>query len=98
MLDPFDEYNSHSLRYVKQASEKTKDRRLEKIQVKILHQRSPYAIKFEDSSQQKTEKTRAMRPRQGMESCQTYLQAQKRRTKLHSIRLPISGLCRPHPP
>ena len=54
-----------------------KEHRL-KIQVKIPHQRSPYALKFEDRSQEETEKTTALRPKQGVESFQTYLQAQRK--------------------
>ena len=38
-----------------------------------------------------------MRPKQGMESCQKYLQAQRKRTKLHSISIAMSGLGRQHP-
>ena len=51
-----DEHDSHSLRYVKHASEKIKDHRFVKIQVKIPHQRSPYAVKIEDRSQEETER------------------------------------------
>ena len=51
---------------------------IEKIHVKIPHQRSPYAMKCEDRPQEETERQRAMRPRQGMESCQKYLQAQRK--------------------
>ena len=36
---------------------------LSKIQVKSSHQRSPNAVKFDDGSQEKDRKTRAMRPR-----------------------------------
>ena len=43
---------------------------LNKIQVKLLHQRSPHAVQFEDRSQEDTEKTRAMRPRRRVETCQ----------------------------
>ena len=46
---------------------------LNKIQVKSPHQGSPYAVKFEDRSQEETEKTRAMRPRRRVETCQEYL-------------------------
>ena len=49
-----------------------------KMQVKLPHQRSPYAMKLENRSQEETERQRAMRPRQGMEPCQKYLQAQRK--------------------
>ena len=54
-LDRFEEYDSVSLRYVKQVSRKIKDHRLEKIQVKNPHERSPNAMKIEDWSQEGTE-------------------------------------------
>ena len=76
--DQSDEYNSHSLRCVKQVSEKKK----EKILVKIPPQLSLYAVKFEDRSQEETDwKTRAMRPRQLMEACQRNLHAQRKRQR-----------------
>ena len=53
--DQFDEYGSHSPRYVKRVSGKTKDHRLEKYKSKNPHQRSPYAMKFEGRSQEETE-------------------------------------------
>ena len=55
-LDRFEEYDSLSLRYVKHVSRKRKDHCLEKIQVKNPHQRSPYAMKFEDRFQEETER------------------------------------------
>ena len=39
-----------------QTSKKTKVRRLPKIQVKVPHHRSPYAMKFEDRSLEEIEK------------------------------------------
>ena len=51
----FEEYDSLSLRYVKQVSGNRTDYRLE-IQVKNPHQRSPYAMKFEDRSHEETER------------------------------------------
>ena len=45
---------SHSPRYVKQVSEMTKDHRLHKS--KVPHLRSPNAMKFEDRSQEETER------------------------------------------
>ena len=49
-----------------------------KIQVKLPHQRSPYAMKLESRSHEETDRQRAMRPRQSMEPCQKYLQAQRK--------------------
>ena len=54
--DQFDEYDSHSLRYVKQVSGKMKDHRLEKYKSQFLNQRSPCAVKCEDGSQEETER------------------------------------------
>ena len=45
---------NHSLRYVKQVSGKGKDHRLAKYKSKLLHQRSPNALKFEDRSHVET--------------------------------------------
>ena len=52
---------------------------LGKINVKVPHQRSPHAMKIEDRSQGRDRKTRAMRPKRGVESCQKHLQAQTKR-------------------
>ena len=49
------EFDSLSLRYVMRVSGTRKDSRLEK-KVKPRHQRSPYAIKFEDRSHEETER------------------------------------------
>ena len=54
--DQSDEYDSHNLRYVKQVSGKRKDDRLEKYKSKNPHQRSPYAMKFEEGSHEETER------------------------------------------
>ena len=53
--DQFDEYDSRGLHCVKQTSEKTKVHRWIKYKSKLLHQRSPYAVKFEARSQAETE-------------------------------------------
>ena len=50
--DQFDWFDSHSLRYVKQVSEKNIGQSLGQIQVKI----PPYAVKFEDRSQEENER------------------------------------------
>ena len=54
--DRFERYGSLSLRHVKQVSEEKKGPSLGKIQVKLQHQRSPYAFKFEDRSHEVTER------------------------------------------
>ena len=54
--DRFEEYDSLSLRCVKQVSGKRKDHRLEQYKSKPQHQRSPYAMKFEDRSHEETER------------------------------------------
>ena len=72
---------------------------LGKIQVKIPHQRSPYAVKFEDRSpeeiarlQHKNDVPAEMRGNLPGKSLRS-----KRKTKLRSVRLLESGSCRPHP-
>ena len=50
---------------------------LGKMQVKILHQRSPYAMKFEDKCQEEIWKTRAMRPRRRVDIGQEHLKTQR---------------------
>ena len=52
----FKGYDSHSLRYVMGVSRKKKGPSLGKINVKVPHQRSPYAMKFEDRSHEETER------------------------------------------
>ena len=54
--DQFDKYDSQKLRSVMQTSEKTKVRRTEKFKSKVPHQHSPYAMKFEDGSQEEIER------------------------------------------
>ena len=52
--DQFEEYDSLST--LRQAIIRANDHRLGKIQVKNPHERSPYAVKFEDRSQEETER------------------------------------------
>ena len=52
---------------------------LGQIQVKPQHQRSPYAIKIWGQVPWRDWKTRAMCPKQGLESCQKHLEAQRER-------------------
>ena len=54
--DQFDEYDAQELRCVKQTSEKTNIPSLNKLQVKLFHQRSPYTVKFKDRSREETER------------------------------------------
>ena len=58
---------------------------LGKFQVKVPHQRSPYAPKFEDRSHEETERPTAMRPKQGVEACQKRLQTQNDKATFHSL-------------
>ena len=68
-----------------------------KIQVKIPHQRSPYAVKFEDRSQEETERQERCARGKAWNLAKIFTSS-KKRTKPHSIRLPKRGECRPHPP
>ena len=52
---------------------------LGKVNIKVPHQRSPNAMKFEDRSPRKDLKTAAMCPKQGVESFQKHSQAQRKR-------------------
>ena len=74
----FKGYDSLSLRFVKRVSGKRKDHRLGKTNVKVPHQRSPYVMKFEDRSHEETERQQRLCPKQGLESCQKQIQAQRK--------------------
>ena len=52
----FKRYDLLSLRHVKRVSGKKKGPSLGKITVKVPHQQSPYAVKFEDRSHEETER------------------------------------------
>ena len=81
--DQFDEYDSHSLRHVKQVSGKIRDHRFGKIQVTIPRQRSPHAMKFEDRSQEESERQqRCARGKAWSIAKHTY--KLKEKTRLHS--------------
>ena len=69
---------------------------LGEIQVKIPHQRSPYAMKFEDGSPEETARQERCARGDAWELAKKNYKL-KRKTKLQSIRLLRSGLCRPHP-
>ena len=86
--DQVEEYDSLSLRYVKQVPGKIKDHRFEKYKSKFLISEVPTPKTLEDRSQEETDR---------QERC-ARSKVWNLKTKLHSIRLPISGLCRPHPP
>ena len=75
--DQFDEYDKTrgALRQANILDNKGPS--LGKKQVKSCHQRSPYAVKFEDRSQEETERTRAMSPRRRVETCQKHLLAHR---------------------
>ena len=76
----FKEYDSPSLRYDKASIREKKGPSLGKINVKALHQRSPYAMTFEDRFHEETE-----RPKQSMEPRQKkYTTSKKKKTRLHS--------------
>ena len=70
---------------------------LKKIQVKIPHQRSPYAMKFEDRDLQERLKDKSDAPAETRGDLPNIFTSSKKRTKPHSVRLPMSGFCRPHP-
>ena len=57
---------------------------LGKIQVKIPRQRSPYAMKFEDRSQEETERQQRCTRRKAWNLAKKHFTSSKKRTKLHS--------------
>ena len=63
---------------------------LHKIQVKRSHQRSPYSVKFEDRSQRPKDKSDAPAATRG--NLPRISWSSEKRKKLHSIRLPMSGV------
>ena len=64
---------------------------LGKIQVKPRHQRSPYAIKFEDRFHEETVRQERCAQSKAWGLAQKYIQAQSGTTRLHSSRLQKSG-------
>ena len=76
--DQFEEYDSHSLRNVKQVSGKTKDHRLNKHKIKIPYQRSPYALNFEDRSQEETERQQRCARSKAWNLAKKYTSSKKR--------------------
>ena len=67
----------------KRVSGKGKDHRLEKIQVKNPHQRSPYAMKFEDQSQEETERQQRCARSKAWNLAKNIYKL-KKKTRLHS--------------
>ena len=69
---------------------------LGKVQVKLQHQRSPCAVKFEDRSQEETGRQERC-ARGDARKLAKKSKSSKSGTMLHSFRLPMSRVCRPHP-
>ena len=84
-----------SVRCVRQTSKETNGPSLNLIQVGLPHQRSPHAVKFEDRSQEKTE--RLERCARGDGNLPRISTSSKKRTKLHSFHLLMSCVCLPRP-
>ena len=60
------------------------------------HQRSTYALNFEDRSEEETERQERCARGDAWRLAKNILSS-KKRTKLHSSHRPMSGVCRPHP-
>ena len=58
---------------LRQANIREEGPSLNKIQVKLPHQRSPYVMKFEDRSQEETERQERCARGDAWETCQEYL-------------------------
>ena len=74
-----------SLRFIKQVSGKTKDQRLDKYKSKNPHQRSPYAMKFEDRSHEETERQQRCARSKAWNLAKN-MDTVKEKTKLHFTR------------
>ena len=68
---------------------------LGKIQVQLPHQRSPCAVKFEDRSQEETERQQRCAPSKAWNLAKN-LDKLKEKRRLHSTRLRKYGYCRLH--
>ena len=88
--NPFNEYDSLSLRYVKQVSRKKKRPSLGKIDVKVPYQRSPYAMKFESGSHEETSDV----PEARLGILQNIYTSSTKKTRLHSTFLRRNGYSR----
>ena len=86
----FEEYGSLRLRYVMRVSGRRKDHRWENV--KVLHQQSAYALKFEDMSHEETER------QQRCDRCKAWNLAKNKymltEKDTATFRLPIRGICR----
>ena len=91
--DQFEKYGSPSLRCVKRVSEKKKGPSLGKIQGKNPDQRSPYAMKFEDRSQEETARQQRCAQSKAWNLAKK-ISSSKRKTRLHSARPQRNGYCR----
>ena len=69
---------------------------LGKNQVKVPHQLSPYALKFEDRSQEETERQERCARGDACKLAKNILEL-KKRTKLPSSNLPTNGVSQHHP-
>ena len=58
---------------------------LGKRNVKVLHQRSPYAMKFEDRSVEETERQQRCARSKAWNLAKNMFQAQKKKRRLHSF-------------
>ena len=87
----------HSLRYVKQVSEKVKDCRMEKYKSNFLISEVPtlWSLRTDVKKRPKVESD-APAARHGI--FPEIFASSNKRTMLHSVCLPKSVLCRPHPP
>ena len=94
--DQPDECKSQKLRSVMQTSEKTKCPSLGKIQVKVPHQRSPYALKFEDMSQEETERQERCARGDAWRLAEKILKL-KEKDKATFSHLPTNGVSQRHP-
>ena len=88
----------HSLRYVKQVSEKIKNHRFGKIQSQNSSSSKSLRYEIWGQNSRRYWKTRAMAPAARYGILPEIFTSSKKRTKLHSIHQPKSGSCRPHPP
>ena len=76
--DQFDEYDLQRAALRQANIRENKGPSLGKIQVEVPQQRSPCAVKLWGQISRRDCKTRAMRPRRRVETCQKYLQAQRK--------------------
>ena len=92
--DRFEEYDSLKSALRQASIREKKGPSLGKIQVKNPHQRSPYAMKFEDRSHEGTERQQRCARSKAWNLAKKHLQAQK--TRLHSTHPRRNGYSRRH--